>query len=182
MRSPLAEAMAAALPSILVATVLLGGGSGCRTTAKAVASPAAVLTATAQANPALRFGPTQTYAGEQLYDFMDGAAVTYLEHHVRVLAAADVFRGEDQAKIELYEMASPDDSARLYAELAASSKVAFAAGEQGCTWAGFEPEALFRRGPYLVRLLGYAKDAGAAASLLVEVGVAIDSSLRAGPR
>jgi len=143
-----------------------------------VAGPAALLAATAQATPALRFGPTQTYAGERLYDFMDGAAVTYLEHHARILAAADVFRGADQAKIELYEMASPDDSTRLYAELAASAKTAFPAGEAGCTWAGFEPEALFRRGPYLVRLLGYARDREAAASLLAEIGKALDGQLQ----
>jgi hypothetical protein len=109
---------------------------------------------------------------------MDGAAVTYLEHHCRALAAGDVFRSADQAKIELYEMASPDDARRLYAQLTASPGTAFAAGEAGCTWAGFEPEALFRRERFLVRLLGYAQDRAAAASLLVETATALDAQLR----
>jgi hypothetical protein len=119
----------------------------------------------------------QVYEGERLYDFMNGAAVTYLEHHFRTLAAADVFRGEDQAKIELYELATASDCERLYAEFSASSRTHFPAGEAGSFWAGFEPEALFRRGPFLVRLLGYAKDRDAAASLLAEVAEAVDRQI-----
>jgi hypothetical protein len=75
-------------------------------------------------------------------------------------------------------LATTGDSERLYAELSASSVAPFGVGEAGCTWAGFEPEALFRRGRFLVRLLGYARDRDAAASLLAEVGAAIDAELR----
>ena len=151
---------------------------GCRTMPPAASTPAAVLAATARATPALRFGPVEEFPGERLYNYMNGAAVTYLEHHLRTLAAGDVFRGADQAKIELYELASPADATRLYTALTASPGTAFAAGEAGCTWAGFEPEALFRRDRFLVRLLGYAKDRNAAASLLAEIAAALDGQLQ----
>lgn len=140
---------------------------GCRALPPPAPGPLALLAAAAQATPALRFGPPEEYRGERLYDYMDGAAVTYLEHHFLALAAGDAFRGADQAKVELYELASPADATLLYTELTASPGTAFAAGEAGCTWAGFEPEALFRRGRYLVRLLGYAKDRDAATRLLL---------------
>lgn len=151
---------------------------GCRTPPGAASAAVAAATAAAEAAPTLRFGQVEEYPGERLYDFMDGAAVTYLEHHCRTLAAAAVFRGADQAKIELYELASPADAMALYAELTGSPGTPFAAGEAGCCWAGFEPEVLFRRGRFLVRLLGYARDREAAMELLAKVAAAIDGQLR----
>jgi len=164
------------VPAWLGALVLIL--CACRSTLAVPRGPVAAITAAAAASASLRFGRTEEYRGERLYDFMDGAAVTYLDHHCRTLAAADVFRGQDQAKIELYELASAADSAALYAELTGSPGTPFAAGEAGCIWAGFEPEALFRRGRFLVRLLGYAKDREAAAALLADVAAAIDAQLR----
>ena len=191
MRSPLASlrsvpgaapgsgaAAAACRRTVVVVALALALGA-CRTVpGPALTPPAAVLAATAAAAPGLRFGPVEEFPGERLYDYMDGAAVTYLEHHLRTLAACDVFRGADQAKIELYELASAADATRLYAGLTAAAGAPFAAGEAGCTWAGFEPEALFRRDRFLVRLLGYAKDRDAAARLLAEIATALDGQLQ----
>ena len=180
MRSPSTDRRSAAhWPVILLTVALVGILAACRgLTCPAAAEPADILAATAAATPGLRFGVVRTYTGEGLYEFMDGAAVTYLEHHFRTLAATDVFRGADQAKIELYSMAAAADAATLYGELTGSPGTPFAAGEVGCFWAGFEPEALFRRGRFLVRLLGYAKERDAAASLLAEVAAALDAQVQ----
>lgn len=176
MRRPSTEGRAGLLPLALAGAVLAAAG-GCRTVPERPRAPDLILAVAAQSVPGVRLGTIQTYAGERLYDFMDGAAVTYMEHNFHVLAAADTYRGADLAKIELYEMATAGDCERLYSQFAAAPGAPFAAGEAGCSWAGFEPEVLFRRGPYLVRLLGYCEDRDAAARLLRDLAAAIDAHL-----
>ena len=158
-------------------TLVLWGCRGAPPLAPYSAPGAALLSAAAGAVHGLRLAPVEEYPGEHLYDFMNGAAVTYLEHHCRTLTAASAFRGSDQAKIELYDLATAADAQALYAELTGKPGTPFAAGEAGCLWEGFEPEALFHRGRFLVRLLGYAKHRDTATALLTEIAAALDAQL-----
>ena len=132
----------------------------------------------ASAASELRFGEPDAYAGERLYDYMNGAAVTYLERNFRTMVACDVFEGETQAKIEVYEMASAEDAVAVYSDLTGSGGEPLGVGAVGCVWQGFEPEGVFRSGRFFVRVLAYAKDAETGTALVRKVATALAQQLQ----
>jgi len=142
-------------------------------------APTAILKTVGDALIGCRVESVEEYPGERLYDYMNGAAVTYLERHFRTMAACDVFRASEQAKIELYEMASAQDAQELYTELAGSGEAGLGAGQAGCYWAGFEPEGIFHRSRFFVRVLAYAKDVNAGKKLIADVAKGLDAQLQA---
>jgi len=180
MRPPSARARVLAGFSGLVLLLL---GQACRAPSDgggqaATATPAvAALRSAARSLPGLRFDSFQEYAGERLYDYMDGAAVTYLDHHVRVLAACDVFRGQTQAMVEVYDMSSASDAAAVFQEFSGSSGQRLEVGEAGCYWLGSGPEGIFHRGRFFVRVLAFAADADLALALIREVAAGLDRAV-----
>ena len=137
-----------------------------------------ILQSVGRACPGLRFGGLEEFRGERLYDYMNGAAVTYFEHHFRVMAACDVYDGSIQAKVELFEMGSAADSQAVFGEFESLGGRKLAVGQDSRYWPGIEPETILRRGPYFVRLLVYAQDPAAAEKLAEKTASAIDRELR----
>lgn len=142
-----------------------------------VSAPVAILHDLSGSLPGCRVDAVEEYPGERLYDYMNGAAVTYFERKFRTLATGDVFRGSAQAKIELYEMTAAGDAQQLYAEFASSGDAELSAGQAGCCWQGFEPEGIFHRGRFFVRVIAYAKDPAAGKQLLADVAKGVDALL-----
>ena len=127
----------------------------------------------------MRLDGFEEYRGERLYDYMNGAAVTYLEHRFRTLAACDVYAGSTQAKVELFGMGSEADAAAVFDEFKSLGGSRLAVGQQSRYWPGIEPETIFRRGAHFVRLLVYAEDAALARKLAERVASGIDRVLQA---
>lgn len=142
------------------------------------ADAAGILRATGRRLPGMRVDGFEQYRGEHLYDYMNGAADAYLAHHFRVLAACDVHAGSTQAKVELFEMRSEGDAAAVFAEFKSLDGRQFAVGSESRYWPGIEPETIFRRGVYFVRLLVYAGDAAVAEKLAETIASGIDLALQ----
>ncbi|MBN2451690.1 MAG: hypothetical protein JXR77_14975 [Lentisphaeria bacterium] len=168
----------------LAAAIGLALAWGCRSRAPTPEGgtgsvPRRVLEALHSSPPSeLVFEGIEEYVGERLYDYMNGAAATYLECGFAVMAACDVLRGADRARVEVYEMSAEETATALYAESAAGSERVLEAGEAGCYWSGFEPEGLFRHGRFLVRVYGYPAAEGEGPALVARVAAAVDGALR----
>ncbi len=54
-----------------------------------------------------RVGETRVYTAENLWEYIDGAAVLFVEYGVRTCTAADLSDGEVEVTVDLYEMGSP---------------------------------------------------------------------------
>jgi hypothetical protein len=168
---------------LLAAGGTLVSGWGCQTPAavrhRGDDGAAAAIERTALVLPGLRFGAVEEYPGERIYDYMDGAAVPYVEHRVRHLAACDVYRGPSQARIELYEAAAAADATALYREFSAPpGRAELGAGEAGCYWLGCGPEGIFHRQRFFARVLAYAKEPAEALELIRQLAGGLDAELR----
>ena len=121
----------------------------------------------------------EEYPGDRLYDYMNGAAVTYFEYGFKTLGACEVDGGAVKAKVELYQMDSAENAQRVYAAFAGSPGKVLKAGLAGQYWHGFEPEGIFHRGRHFVRVLTYATGADQAVAFLGKVAAALDERLGA---
>ena len=137
-----------------------------------------ILRAVDRGLPGMRLDGFEEYRGERLYDYMNGAAVTYFEHRFRVLSVCDVYEGSAQAKVELFEMDSVADAAAVFDEFNSPGGRQPAIGQESRFWPGVEPEAVFRRGAHFVRVLVYAEDAAVAERLAEKVASGIDRVLQ----
>lgn len=164
-------------PSFL-AGILLSGVSGCRMSSFYGPDPGRVLGDAAASLPQLRFEKITLFPGEQLYDYMNGAAVTYLEQGFRVLGACDVFQNATQAKIELFQMASQEDAEAVFEEFAmGTGGIEFGPGGGGKYWSGTDSEGIFQDGPFFVRIMVYSKSPETAALLAEKIGRAVDDAI-----
>ena len=119
----------------------------------------------------------QEYPGERLFDYMNGAATTFLDHGFQTMVSCDAIRGSTQAKIELYEMITLAAARAVYAELCAGEGDVLAAGEEGCFWAGFEPQGIFRRGRLVAQIYAYAEEAEQGKGMVLEVAALLDGAM-----
>jgi hypothetical protein len=120
----------------------------------------------------------EAFQGEEMYNYMDGAAVTYLEHGRVQLTAADVQLDGISSKVELYTLASPEAAGSVYSAFAKSEGgEALACGVAGTLWPSTEPEAIFRRGCHFVRVMTYAADVATGKRVATAVAKAVDGLL-----
>jgi len=124
----------------------------------------------------MAFTKAMTWPGPRLYDYMDGASETYYAHHFRVLATAETRQGRTDARIELFQVASPADAQALFAEHDDGKGTKLPAGLASAAWSAKEFEGIFHRGPYFCRLIIYGNDAEAR-QLLDALAIAIDKSI-----
>jgi hypothetical protein len=128
--------------------------------------------------PGAKVDKVESYLGEEMYNYMNGAAATYLGHGRVQLTAADVELDGVSSKVELFTLSSPQAARRVYAEFAKSEGgQALACGVAGCLWPSTEPEAIFHRGPHFVRVMTYAADAPTGKRVATAVARAMDQLL-----
>ncbi len=124
--------------------------------------------------PGAAVAKVERFAGEEMYNYMDGAAVTYLEHGPVWLTVAEVQYAGIRSQAEVYELGTFAQAAAVYATFAAGGNgEKLAVGEAGTLWPSVEPEAIFHQGRYFVRTMTYAGDAGTGKRVVTEVAAGL---------
>jgi len=124
--------------------------------------------------PEAKVSNVEGFAGEELYNYMNGAAATYLENGRVEMQAADVDVGGVSSKVELYTMASADVAQKIYTAFAkGAGGEAVAVGQAGTLWPSTEPEGIFHLGPHFVRVMTYAADAATGKRVASQVMVGV---------
>lgn len=116
----------------------------------------------------------ERFAGEEMYNYMDGAAVTYLEHGPVWLTVAEVQYAGIRSQVEVYDLGTPAQATAIYATFAAGGNgEKLVVGEAGTLWPSVEPEAIFRQGRFFVRTMTYAGDAATGKRVVTEVATGL---------
>ena len=124
--------------------------------------------------PEAKVSHVESFAGEELYNYMNGAAATYLEDGPVRMTAGDVEFAGVSSKVELYTMVSAAAAQRIYGAFAESPGGEFVAVAQGGTlWPSKEPEGIFLLGPHFVRVMTYAADAATGKRVASQVMVGV---------
>jgi hypothetical protein len=128
--------------------------------------------------PGAEVANVERFEGEELYNYMNGAAATYLEHGKVRMVSADVTLDGVASKVELYTMVSADAATKVYAAFAASDGgEELICGVAGTLWPSSEPEAIFHRQERFVRVMTYARDAATGKRVATKVALGIDRLL-----
>ena len=151
---------------------------GCRHNA---ASPQAILRKGLAGAENLKIRSTEQYRGQELYNYMNGAAETYYERGFRVLGVAELERGDTHALVELYQLGIPANATALFASYRDKAAKPLDAGTEGCYWPSQEIEGLFHRGPFFCRVYVYAPAGppgrgGPALKLLNDIASGVDAA------
>ena len=120
----------------------------------------------------------ERFAGEEMYNYMNGAAVTYLEQGPVWLVVGEVALSGVRSQVEVYDLGTPGHAAAIYTAFAAGGTgEALAVGEAGTLWPSVEPEAIFWRGRHFVRVMSYAGDAVTGKRVATAVATRLDRLL-----
>jgi hypothetical protein len=117
-----------------------------------------------------------SYAGARLFDYMDGAAETYFQHGFRTLGVADTKWRRTQAKVEVFQLATPADAKALFDERNDGKGRELPAGLASASWEAREIEGIFYRGSYVCQFMIYGNDKEAH-QLLDTLAAALDQSI-----
>jgi len=162
-RSLAFAALLLAVPAALVGWVAQrGGGAPRQAAAAAPAGDVALERLFEGLAPAARLkAPVAYYDEKGLFEYIDGAAPLYLARHFRRLGAAELaLAGGGEAVADVYDMATPEDAASIFAAERSPS----AREVPGFEGAVAGPLSfVFRRGRFYVKLTGF--DARAEAEL-----------------
>ena len=98
-------------------------------------------------------GETKTYTPSNLSDYIDGGADQYLKAGFKSASTSDYkFQGKIEAVADVYVMSSGDAAKAIFEADPAGSAKSISVGDAS---RGFGQSAVFRKGPYLVRIVGY---------------------------
>ncbi len=109
-----------------------------------------------------RQGESRTFAASDLWRYMDGGADRYVEAGVQQTATADYRRGNIEAVVDLHRFTSPE-AARKIMDADAAGGQPISLGDAGRS---FGQGLLFRRGPYLVRVIAFENTADVGPAVL----------------
>jgi hypothetical protein len=95
----------------------------------------------------------RTFSAEHLYDYIDGDAERYLKAGVKSAATADYkFKDQTQVVVDIYTMSSPDGAKTIFESEPAMDSQSPSLGDAARL---FSQSLIFRKGPYLVRMVAY---------------------------
>jgi hypothetical protein len=121
---------------------------GCKKETAAIALPASNEVAGWE-----KTGETRNYTAANLSDYIDGGAEQYLEAGFKGLSTSDYkYQGKIDAVTDVYTMADENAARAIFeADPAGDAKI-IALGSAARV---FHQSVIFRRGPYLVRVVAY---------------------------
>ncbi len=135
-----------------------------------VADPASLLPASAAGWT--RQGEPRSFAAADLWRYLDGGAEKYVQANVQQTATADYRRGHIDAVVDLHRFASPE-SARKMMDAEATGGQAVSLGDDARV---FGQGLMFRRGPYLVRIIAF-EDTVDVGPAVLELALTINEKL-----
>ena len=100
----------------------------------------------------IRAPEIQHFAGDSLYDYIDGAAEMYHKYEFVEVVAAEYRLGERVITADIYSFRRPDRSFGMYATLRPDGPDTLALGIEGFA---FGPNLVFVKGAYVVNVYGY---------------------------
>lgn len=150
---------------------VLGFASACRHRA---ASPAALFPDSSEAPGWVRAPQIRTFSPDHLFDYIDGEAEKYLKAGVKSTSTADYkFRDQIQAVVDIYTMSSADGAKAIFDSEPAMDSQNPTLGDAARQ---FSQSLIFRKGPYLVRMVAY-QDSPQLPQAMFDLGRALEKKL-----
>jgi hypothetical protein len=119
-------------------------------------------------------GETRTYTPATLSDYIDGGAEQYLKAGFKNASTSDYkFQNKIEAVADVYLMSDANGAKTIFeADPAGNAKVI----PLGDAARAFSQSVVFRKGPYLVRIVGY-QETPDAPQALIQLGQGIEKKL-----
>jgi uncharacterized protein DUF6599 len=109
-------------------------------------------------------GETRTFAPKDLYQYIDGDAEQYVAAGVATTSTADYkFQGGLEATVDVHTMSDAAGATKIFAKDQSGDGKSITIGDAGLSHA---QSVVFRKGPYLVRIVAFQSAPGAADALL----------------
>jgi hypothetical protein len=116
----------------------------------------------------------RTFAPQQLSEYIDGDAEKYLKAGVKTTATTDYkYRGETDVVVDIYTMSTAAAAKAVFDSEPAMDAEAPTLGDSARL---YSQSLIFRKGPYLVRMVAYQESPQLARAML-ELGRALESKL-----
>ncbi|HYH01381.1 MAG TPA: DUF6599 family protein [Terriglobales bacterium] len=157
--------------AVVIAVALLFAGTGCKNKA---ASAAEALPQSNQVTGWEKVGETRTYTPSNLSDYINGGAEQYIKAGVKDTVTSDYkFQNKIEAVADVYTMSDAQGAQTIFeADPAGNAKTV----PLGDAARSYSQSLVFRKGPYLVRIVAY-QDAPEVQQALVDLGRGIESIL-----
>ena len=122
----------------------------------------------------MKASEVRTFEAADLWKYIDGEAEKYLKAGVQRASTADYkFQNKLDAVVDIYTMSAADGTAQVFnSEPAADAKVVQLGDEARL----FSQSLVFRKGPYLVRIVSY-QESGDGEQALLALGRSIEQRL-----
>jgi len=122
-----------------------------------------------------KVGETRTFAAADLWQYIDGDAERYIQAGVQKTLTADYrYRDSFDAVADIHVMATAEGARKILDSISSVDSQPVALGDSGKLYSA---SLIFRRGPYLVRLVAY-KESSEVGKALVELARGIERKLR----
>ncbi len=117
---------------------------------------------------------TRTFSPDQLSTYIDGDAEKYLKAGVRSTSTADYkFKDHTQVVVDVYTMSHPDGAKAIFESEPAMDAQTPALGDAARL---FSQSLIFRKGPYLVRMVAY-QESPEIPQAMCNLGLAMEKKL-----
>lgn len=117
---------------------------------------------------------TRTFSPDQLSSYIDGDAEKYLKAGVRSTSTADYqFKDQTQVVVDVYTMSNPDAAKTIFESEPAMDAQTPALGDAARL---FSQSLMFRKGPYLVRMVAY-QSSPQISQAMFNLGLAMEKKL-----
>jgi hypothetical protein len=158
---------AAAFLAVAVAMLIAGG-------CKKQASASQALPASNEVAGWEKTGETRTFTSATLSDYIDGGAEQYLKAGFKGVSTSDYkFQGKIEATADVYTMSDTNAAQTIFDSDPAGNAKTVALGDAA---RAFSQSVVFRRGPYLVRIVAF-QDSPDTQQALTQLAQAIEKKL-----
>lgn len=119
-------------------------------------------------------GETRTFTPANLSDYIDGGAEQYLKAGFKSASTSDYkFQNKIEAVADVYRMSDANAAKTIYDADPAGNALAVSLGDAA---RAFSQSVVFRKGPYLVRIVAY-QDSPDAQRALIDLGQGIEKRI-----
>lgn len=116
----------------------------------------------------------RTFSPDQLATYIDGDAEKYLKAGVRSTSTADYkFKDQTQVVVDVYTMSTPEGAKTIFESEPVMDAQSPSFGDAARL---FSQSLIFRKGPYLVRMVAY-QDSPQISQAMLHLGLAVEKNL-----
>ena len=156
---------------VVLLSAILCLASGCR---RHTASSISLFPESGEVSGWTKAPEVRTFPADKLSDYIDGDAEKYLKAGVRSTSTADYkFKDQFQVTVDIYTMSTADGAKTVFESEPAMDAKTPALGDAARL---FAQSLIFRKGPYLVRMVAY-QDSPEVTQAMVKLGLAVEKKL-----